>query len=177
MNSANDHNSQLLWNTCWEPVTKCFICVSSFYELGSEISPRKELGSEKPRLYNQKVAESTFKSRPALTPRSLQSLPTTTISISFHKYHCYLRFPSTWYLSIMCVLSHFSRVWLFATPWTAAHQVPLSMGFSRQEYWSGLPRSPPGDLPNPGIKAVSLVPPALAGGFFTTSATWEAHWG
>ena len=89
----------------FESQSQNVLCVSSFYELGSEISPRKELGSEMPRLYNQKVAESTFKSRPALTPRSLQSLPTTTISISFHKYHCYLRFPSTWYLSIMCVLS------------------------------------------------------------------------
>ena len=51
------------------------------------------------------------------------------------------------------------------TPWTAAFQAPLSMGFSRQEYWSGLSFSPPGDLPNPGIEPAS---PALAGGFFTT---------
>ena len=51
----------------------------------------------------------------------------------------------------MCALS-FSRVWLFATPWTVARQVPLSMGFSRREYWSGLPRPPPGDIPNPGIE-------------------------
>ena len=48
------------------------------------------------------------------------------------------------------------------------------MGFSRQEYWSGLPCLPPGDLPHPGIKATSLMSPALAGGFFTTSNTWEA---
>ena len=47
------------------------------------------------------------------------------------------------------------------------------MGFSRQENWSELPRPPPGDLPNPGIEAVSLMSPELAGGFFTTSATWE----
>ena len=50
------------------------------------------------------------------------------------------------------VLSHFSRVRLFETPWTVAHQAPLSMGFSRQEYWTGLPFSPPGDLPDPGRK-------------------------
>ena len=56
----------------------------------------------------------------------------------------------------------------FAFPWTAAHQVPLSMGFSRQEYWSGLPFPPPGDLPHPGIEPMSLVSLALAGGFFTT---------
>ena len=48
------------------------------------------------------------------------------------------------------------------------------MRFSKQEYWSGLPCPPPGDLPNPGIEPVSLMSPALAGGFFTTSATWEA---
>ena len=54
-------------------------------------------------------------------------------------------------------------------------QAPLSMGFSRLEYWSGLPCPPPGDLPDPGIKPTSPMPPALAGGFFTTGATWEAH--
>ena len=71
----------------------------------------------------------------------------------------------------VCMLSHFSHVQLFATPGTAALQAPLSMEFSRQEYWSGLPFPPPGDLPNPGIKPVSLTSPALAGGFFIISAT------
>ena len=52
--------------------------------------------------------------------------------------------------------------------WTAARQAPLSVGFSRQEYWSGLPFPPPGDLPDPGIEPTSPVSPALAGGFFTT---------
>ena len=73
-----------------------------------------------------------------------------------------------------CMLSCFSHVWLFATLWTVARQAPLSMGFSRQEYWSALPCPPPGDLPNPGIEPRSLMCPALAGGFFTTSATCEA---
>ena len=68
-----------------------------------------------------------------------------------------------------------SRVQLIATPWTADHQDTLFMAFPRQEYWSGLPFSPPGDLPDPGIEPVSLMSPALAGGFFTTSATWEDH--
>ena len=67
-----------------------------------------------------------------------------------------------------------SHVWLFVTLWTVAGQGPLSMKFSRQEYYSGLPCSPPGDLPNPGIKPSSLTSPALAGMFFTISATWEA---
>ena len=57
------------------------------------------------------------------------------------------------------------------SPWTVTHQAPLSMGFSRQEYWSGLPCPPPGDLLHPGIKSASLMPPGGAGGFFTTSAT------
>ena len=73
-----------------------------------------------------------------------------------------------------CMLSCFSRVQLFVTPWTAAHQAPLSMGFSRQEYWSGLPCPPPGDLPDPAIKPSSLMSPALADEFFTTRPTWEA---
>ena len=67
------------------------------------------------------------------------------------------------------VLSYFIRVWLFATrllcPW----------GFSKQEYWTGLLCPSPGDLPDPGIKPVSLTSLAFAGRFFTTSATWEAH--
>jgi len=52
-------------------------------------------------------------------------------------------------------------------PWTVAHQAPLSSGFSRQEYWSGLPFPPPRDLPDPGIKPASLASPAWAGGFYT----------
>ena len=75
----------------------------------------------------------------------------------------------------VCMLSCFSCARLFATPWTVAYQAPLSLGFSRQEYWSGLPCPSPGDLPNPGIEAGSLVSLALAGRFFTTSATWQAH--
>ena len=62
-----------------------------------------------------------------------------------------------------------SYVRLFETPWTAAHQAPLSVEFSRQEYWSGLPFPTPGDLPDPEIEPVSLASPALADGFFTTA--------
>ena len=74
----------------------------------------------------------------------------------------------------LLLLSRFSRVRLCVTPWTVACQAPLSMAFSREEYWSGLPCPPPGDLPNPRIEPTCLMSPALAGGFFTTSATWEA---
>ena len=72
-----------------------------------------------------------------------------------------------------CMLSHFSRVQLFVTLRTVAHQAPLSMGFSRQEYWSWLPFPPPGVLPNPRIEPTSLLSPSLAGEFFTTRVTWE----
>jgi len=61
------------------------------------------------------------------------------------------------------------------TLWTAACQAPLSIGFSRLEYWNGLSFPPLGDLPNPGMEPRSLVSPALAGRLFTTSTTWEAQ--
>ena len=63
------------------------------------------------------------------------------------------------------MLSQFSHVRLFVTPWTVACQAPLSMGFSRQEYWSGLPCPPPGDLPDPGIEPTTLMYPAWTGGY------------
>ena len=65
-------------------------------------------------------------------------------------------------------LSRFYHVQLFVTFWIVACQAPVSMGFSKQEYWSGLPCPSPGDLPGPGIEPVSLISPALAGRFFTT---------
>ena len=81
----------------------------------------------------------------------------------------------TWYVASACLLSHFSRVQLFATLWLVALQAPLCMGYSSQENWSGLPCPPPGDLSNPGIEPVFLTFPALAGGFFTSSTNWEHH--
>ena len=73
--------------------------------------------------------------------------------------------PGGW---VCCVLSCFSHVLLLATPWTVARQAPLSMGFSRQKYWSRLPCSPLGDLPNSGIIPKSLMSLALTGGFFNS---------
>ena len=67
-----------------------------------------------------------------------------------------------------------SHVRLFMAQWTIARQIPLSMEFSRQGYWSRLSFPTPGDLCDPGIESTSLVSPALAGGFFTTSTIWEA---
>ena len=73
-----------------------------------------------------------------------------------------------------CILSRYSHVLLFVTLWTVARQTPLSMGFSRPEYWNGLLFPPPGDFSELGIKPASLMSPALASGFFTISTTWEA---
>ena len=78
--------------------------------------------------------------------------------------------PWNWALCA-CMLSLFSHVWLFVTLWTVTLQAPLSVRFSRQEYWSGLPCPSLGGLPHPGMEPTS---PALAGGLFTTSATWGA---
>ena len=88
-------------------------------------------------------------------------------------YKGYMRF-----YTVLCVCAscRFSSIWLSVTLWTVTHQAPLSMRFSSQEYWTRLPYPPPGDLPNPRIKPAYLTSPALAGGFFTTSATWEAPW-
>ena len=76
---------------------------------------------------------------------------------------------------LMCLLSCFSHIWLFATLWTIACQAPLSVGFSSQEYWSGLPFLSPGDLPDPGIELTFLAALTLAGRFFTTSTPWESE--
>ena len=86
-----------------------------------------------------------------------------TISATWETLRCTMR---------VCMLGRFSRVQLFTTLWAVAHRAPLSMEFSRQEYWSVLPSPPPGDLPYSGIKPASLMSPTLAR-FFTISATWE----
>ena len=75
---------------------------------------------------------------------------------------------------LLLLLSCFSHVRLYATLWAVTCQDPLSMGFSRQEYRSELSCPPPGMFPNPRVEPESLMSPALAVGFFTTSATWEA---
>ena len=74
-------------------------------------------------------------------------------------------------LLLLCCVHH---VWLFASPWTVAQKAPLSMGFPRQKYWSGLPFPSAGDFSDPGMEPSSLASPELAGGFFTTST--KAHY-
>ena len=70
------------------------------------------------------------------------------------------------------VMRVYDQLRLFVTPWSVAHQAPLSMGFPRQEYWRRLPFPILGDLSDPGIEPTFLASAALAGGFFTS---WEAH--
>ena len=84
--------------------------------------------------------------------------------ILYAAYFTRLKFPA----HVCMHAQSLSCVQLFATSWIVTRQVPLSMGFSRQEYWSGLPFPPPGDLPNPGTEPMSLTSPALTGRFFTT---------
>ena len=88
-----------------------------------------------------------------------------TFFFYFERYGYFHKHIST-YNACMSVCSVIADALL--PPWTGAHQAPKSMGFSRQGYWSGLPFSYPGDIPNPGIEPTSLTSPALAGGFFTT---------
>ena len=78
--------------------------------------------------------------------------------------------------SLLLLLSHFSCVQLSATLRAIAHQAPLSMGFSRQEHWSGQPWPPPGDLPNSGIEPAYLMSLALTGMSLCQRTTWEALW-
>ena len=103
-----------------------------------------------------------------VTLYQLSNYPSTTVFSDY--FQLFTIMPN-----IVCVLS---RVRLFATPWTVTHQAPLSMGFFflRQEYWSGLPFLPPGDLPDPGMEAMFPTCPALAAEFFTTSAAWKAQY-
>ena len=69
----------------------------------------------------------------------------------------------------------FSHVRLSVSLWTVAHQAPLSLGFSRQEYWSGLPHPSPGDPPDPGIEPTSLMSPALAGASLPLAPPWKPN--
>ena len=81
-------------------------------------------------------------------------------------------YPETWEVTLLDVAVKFkcsslSRVWLFSAQWTVAPQAPLSVGFSRQEYWAGLPCPPPGGLPDPGTEPMSVTSPTFSGWFFT----------
>ena len=120
-----------------------------------------------PRI-SQKQSQGFYTSLLAFNPVSLNTVPQWLDKSRIH--HTFTKISKV----CVCVLSLFSHVQFSATLWTAACQCPPSMGSSRQEYWSGLPSPPPGDLPDPRIELTSLMSPALAGKFFTTSATWEA---
>ena len=121
----------------------------------------------------------TFLDSTCLLSTESETPPTLWVEpngMCFHKFSrwfpCMLKFcKHSWkYAKILC-----NRIQLFTTPWTVAHQAPLSVGFSKQEYWSGLPCPPPADLPDSWIKPWSHRSPALASRFFTTDATREAQ--
>ena len=97
-------------------------------------------------------------------------------STLFFIYFFWLIFINVTYFKIFIGVHAYvlSCVWLFVTLWTVSRKAPLFMGFPGQEYWRGLPFPSPGDLTNPRIEPESLMSPALASGFFTTSANWEA---
>ena len=135
---------------------------------GSQPSPR-------PPAITILKPEPLFKT-PASQGKVLTSYPLKASSPAHPNHRLLLRFARLCaVVAHRCVFAHLlSRVRLFETLWTAARQAPLPRGFSRQEYWSGVPRPPPGDLPDPGIKPASLTSPALASGFYITGATWEA---
>ena len=97
--------------------------------------------------------------------RKITSIHTSNMKTSWNIETYFSKFPYSVlceYVLHACMLSHFSSAWLFVTLWTEAHQAPFFMGFSRQEFWNGLPCPPPGDLPNPEIELVCLMSPALA---------------
>ena len=99
----------------------------------------------------------------------------TSCSVARQIYDKYNKYIFKWRMHV-CVQSHFGRVWLYATLGTVVYQAPLSIEFCWQQYCSGLPCPPPGDLPDPEIKTTYLMSSALAGRIFTTSATREAQW-
>ena len=90
------------------------------------------------------------------------------------KHVMYAHPPSVYVIAVPCQLTSVVSYSVQRYRLDCSCQTPLSMGFARQEYWSGLPGPPPGDLPNPGIKPASVKSTALTGRFFTTNETWEA---
>ena len=114
---------------------------------------------------------------PFPTPGDLPNPGINPVSLAFSALASGFFTTSTTWEAFMCfaLLSCFSYVWLFVTLWTVFCQAPLSMGFSRREYWRGLPFPPPGHLPDPESEAASLRSPVLAGWLFTTSSAWQAQ--
>jgi len=103
-----------------------------------------------------------------------QNLNVPLFPIAFFSMSHKLSRKYTYACVLVCVLSHFSHVRLFANLWIVACQAPMSLGFSRQEYWSGLSFFSPGDLPAPGIKPLIALFPDLVVSFFPTSTIWQA---
>ena len=105
---------------------------------------------------------------PLFSFSDINSLTHIWVYIFYLHIYTYIPIVILFYMCVcVCVWSWFSSVQLFVTPWTISHQVPLSLGFSRQKYWSRLPCHPPGDLPHPGSNSC-LLKLCTTGEFFTT---------
>ena len=99
---------------------------------------------------------------------------TDSMDMSLSKFQVMVKDRTAWCAAVHGVTKSWAWLSNWTTTWTVAHQAPLSMGFSKQGFWSGLPFPPLADLPNPGIKPMSLMSPAWVGEFFTTNTTCEA---
>ena len=97
---------------------------------------------------------------------------TFNISVKFQKRPLTEAFLSWHVMSCVCMISH---IWLFTTPWTVAHQAPLSVEFSREEYWSKLPFPSAGDLPDPGIEPTSLESPVFLFSHYARWWVWDTE--
>ena len=140
----------------WQGARRCTQCWGHFREQNKDLAPRN--------LYSHKGVQTTSNRHHTEFPGGLG-----WDSLQWPRFNGQETDP------ISCAAAWpLSRVQLFSTLWTVVRQAPLSKGFSRQECWRGLPFPPPGALPHLGTETSSLTSPALAGGFFTTDATWEA---
>ena len=123
--------------------------------------------SRKENIYIHKIPEGGFAPGKRKELRTDSIWEGSTLILKSSGIHCAL-------IPYVCMLTHLSRAWLFVTLWTTARQAPLSMGFSRQEYWRGVPFPSPGESsPTRDWTHISMSP-ALAGKFFTPHTSWEA---
>ena len=127
------------------------------------------------RQNNKYLLPKVFGVNTAIIPNVFFLLKSTYQYVCVCAYVCVCMCICAWMYVRMCIHSCFSCVQLSVTLWTVAHQAPPSMGFSRQEYQSGLPCPPPGDLPDQGIEPTIYVTSWTAGRFFIHWATWEVY--
>ena len=160
--------------TLWQIDGETMETVTGFIFLGFKITADGDCSHEIGRclLLRRKAKtnlDSILKSRDITLPTKVRLVKAMVFSSS----HVWMRV-GLWRKLLLSLLSRFSSVWLFATPWTVAYQPSPSMGFSRQEYWSGLPFPSPGGLPDPGIEPGSTRIEGRRFNLWATRATREA---